>query len=145
MTFQLKYYTCLYITVRVIRETLHSTLPIEVLYASPDKVPHEIIAHMENTLEDVRFVNIYQVKDFPKGVSMQGYQIKAFSLLFASFEEFMFLDTDNIPLQDPKIVFDFPLYKKTGALFWPDYCNMHASVLEAWDIFGFERPPAWFE
>ena len=27
-----------------------------------------------------------------------------------------------------------------GALFWPDYCDMHSCRLETWDVFGLTPP-----
>jgi hypothetical protein len=64
-------------------------------------------------------------------------------VLLSSFEEVLFLDSDNMPIVDPKWAFDLPMYQKTGAVFWPDYCNMHATPKEAFHVFGLPIPPSW--
>jgi hypothetical protein len=55
-----------------------------------------------------------RTKELPKGLSMKGFQIKVFSILFSQFEEVMYLDLDNIPIVDPAFAFDLKLYKKNG-------------------------------
>jgi len=38
-----------------------------------------------------------------------------------SFSEVLYLDSDNIPLTDPSYLFDHEVYKRHGAVFWPDF------------------------
>jgi hypothetical protein len=38
----------------------------------------------------------------------------------------LYLDSDNVPAQDPSFLFDATEYERTGALFWPDF----------WLVFG---------
>lgn len=94
-------------------------------------------------MTDVHFIDIYKVKGMPVGVTMDGYQIKAFAILMSSFEEVLWLDADSIPLTDPEEVFELKLYQQTGALFWPDTCVIHTTRLETWDLFGLPRPSTW--
>ena len=49
------------------------------------------------------------------------YQWKAFVMLFSSFQEFLFLDADSIPIKNPDFLFDSKVYRDTGAILWPDY------------------------
>lgn len=42
-------------------------------------------------------------------------------LLFSSFEEALYIDSDNVMLEDLSDLFDYPEYKRTGMLLWPDY------------------------
>jgi len=49
------------------------------------------------------------------------YQWKVFVMLFSSFEEFIFLDADDMPIRNPDVVFDSEVYHEHGAILWPDY------------------------
>ena len=49
------------------------------------------------------------------------YQWKVFVMLFSSFEEFIFLDADSMPIRNPDQVFESKPYRDTGAILWPDY------------------------
>lgn len=49
------------------------------------------------------------------------YQWKVFTMLFSSFEEIIFLDADDIPIRNPDVIFDSPIYRDNGAILWPDY------------------------
>lgn len=55
-------------------------------------------------------------------------QIKADAIIASSFEEVLYLDSDNIPLRDPTYLFDAELYAGTDkphAIFWPDITKDH--------------------
>ena len=43
------------------------------------------IAHMQSTLADVTFIDVYKHTDAPRGINLKGYQIKAFAVLLSSF------------------------------------------------------------
>lgn len=49
------------------------------------------------------------------------FQIKAAAVINSSFKEILYLDSDNVPVQDPTFLFETEEYKNTGALFWPDF------------------------
>jgi alpha 1,2-mannosyltransferase len=38
----------------------------------------------------------------------------------SSFSEVLYLDSDNILLADPTFLFDHPIYREHGVVFWPD-------------------------
>ena len=50
-----------------------------------------------------------------------GYQLKIMTMMFSSFEQFLFLDADNQPVKNPDSVFDSKSFVHTGAILWPDY------------------------
>ena len=143
MTLGRTYFTCAYLSIRMLRDYHHSTLPIEVFYAADNEISPAFIAAIEASFSNVKFTDIYKTRDFPVGVSMNGFQIKAFSLLMSSFEEALWLDADNMPATDPAIVFNLPQYKQTGAMFWPDLCHVHTARKETWYIFGLPTPEFW--
>ncbi|KAF8709259.1 putative Mannosyltransferase, partial [Rhizoctonia solani] len=56
----------------------------------------------------------------------KNFQIKAAAIAESSFGEVLYLDSDNIPLSDPSILFDEPLYRNgPRAVFWPDFNKDH--------------------
>ncbi len=138
-----KYFTCAYVNIRVIRETVHSTLPIEVFYGGVDEIPPHVAEFMEKAFVDVKFIDITKVDSRLRHVIWKGYVIKVLAIFFSSFREVLYLDSENLPIADPAPLFDLALYRKHGALFWPDYCNMHSSRIDTWDVFGLPRPSKW--
>lgn len=55
-------------------------------------------------------------------------QIKAESIILSSFQEVLYLDSDNIPLRDPSYLFDTELYAGEGqprVVLWPDLNKDH--------------------
>ncbi len=132
------YFTSAYVTIRILRDRLKSTLPIEVFYAGSDELPDVAISHMTSKY-NVKFVDLTKIKEL-QGVNLKGYQIKAFSVYFSSFSEVLWMDSDNIALEDPAGLFDSELYNKHGAVFWPDYCNMISVRRETFQVFGKKVP-----
>eukprot|EP00041_Stephanoeca_diplocostata_P018706 m.394834 g.394834 ORF g.394834 m.394834 type:complete len:597 (-) comp21095_c0_seq1:316-2106(-) len=134
------YFTSAYVTIRALRDIHKCTLPIEVFYNGMDELPSSAISHMESRYE-VKFVDITQ---FPlaANINLKGYQMKAFSIFLSSFEEVLWLDSDNIPLEDPSFLFHTEAYTARGALFWQDWCNMVSVRRETWEVFGVPTPEA---
>ena len=103
--------------------------------------PPSILEYMRARFPDVTFTDIRTVKGVPPGYELQGFQIKLFTIMFNQFEEFLFLDTDNMPVVDPAIIFESKLYKRTGALFWPDFCSYITVMPSAYALFDAPLPP----
>lgn len=62
------------------------------------------------------------LSDYVEGRFRQnGYQLKMMTMVFSSFEQFLFLDADNQPIKNPDTIFDTKGFKESGALLWPDY------------------------
>ena len=49
------------------------------------------------------------------------YQWKVFTIMFSSFAEVLFIDGDNMPIQNPDDMFEAEDYAATGVVLWPDY------------------------
>lgn len=133
-----------YVNIRVIRDTLHSKLPIEVYYAGDIELTPAIAQYMHAHLDNVKFIDIYSIPDIPANISMNGYQIKPVAIFFSSFEEVLMLDADNIPAIAPELFFSFEKYKQYGAVFWPEWCNQQTGMREAFDVFGLPQPQHWY-
>ncbi|KAL8971423.1 MAG: hypothetical protein Q9197_003278 [Variospora fuerteventurae] len=65
-----------------------------------------------------RFISDY-IADM--SVFTNYYQLKVPVLLFSTFAEVLYLDSDSVPVVNPDAVFDAPLYIATGAVLWPDF------------------------
>ena len=122
------------VTIRILRHRHHLKLPIQVW-----KIGREFGEDVQRQFEDLDVVvkdilveqkrfaadfAQYQIKhDYG---SARNYQIKTLVLLMCDFEEVMYLDSDNVPLQNPEFLFDVMEYRETGALFWPDFGKFSA-------------------
>jgi alpha 1,2-mannosyltransferase len=104
-----------FVTIKMIRHW-GCSLPIQWFYADAQ----------EMTLEAIQLLEQYNVRCFNLGqqypnIPLRGFQIKAFALVETSFEECIFIDSDNMPLDNVTTLFDTAEYRNTGALFWKDY------------------------
>jgi hypothetical protein len=115
-------FTCGYVLIRLLREELKCTLPIEVWHYGEGEITpsmRQLLSPYDVTLVDARSVlaNTHsEVQD--------GWQLKALSILYSSFSELLFLDADQVPIIDPTEVFDFDRFKSSGAVFWPDMLDI---------------------
>lgn len=49
-----------------------------------------------------------------------GYAFKVMSIFRSTFQEVLWIDSDNVPIRDPSFLFDDPQYVEKGSLFWRD-------------------------
>jgi len=109
---------------RILRTVHGCTLPAEVfLYPEEmtDPAERELIESM-----DAKLVPVEQLKK--DHGSWKDYQIKGLAMVQSSFDEILYLDSDNIPLRDPSYLFDSKRYNAPGsgrAVFWPDLSKDH--------------------
>jgi len=60
--------------------------------------------------------------------------LKPFAVAHSRFREVLLLDADNVPVQNPEFLFESAPYRKTGAVFWPDYGRL-GPERTAWQAF----------
>ena len=77
-----------------------------------------------------RFITDY-IDDGLPAIS-EHYQLKVLALLFSSFAEILYLDSDSVPVVNPDRIFDTSAYKRTGAILWPDYWGLTESPYTAY-------------
>lgn len=65
---------------------------------------------------------------------LRGWELKAFALLHCAFEQVLLLDADSMPVVNPEFLFSSPEFKRTGAVFWPDFCKFGPDD-PLWDVF----------
>jgi hypothetical protein len=61
--------------------------------------------------------------------------IKEAAMLYTEFDQFIYLDSGNMPVIDPTFLFETPAYEATGTLFWKDFWKTHTQN-PIWDIMG---------
>lgn len=76
--------------------------------------------------------NIVQVK---KDGAYINYQLKTAALVNSRFAEPILLDSDNIPVIDPSLLYASQTYREFGTVFWPDIARTRPQN-PAWAIFN---------
>jgi hypothetical protein len=132
----LRLFTCAYVLVRVLRETLGCRLPIQFWYFGGE----ELSPVMRKLLaaSDVELVDATAVLDRNPANIRDGWQLKPYSILHSRFSEVLFLDADQVPVRDPASVFEMPEYQAKGAVFWPDIVDLRADN-PIWELVGLPR------
>jgi alpha 1,3-mannosyltransferase len=121
-----------------LRLVLHSTLPIQILYAGDEALPliyRKAIKQIERT--EVDFVDITKVLDTTTlGLRDPKSTIKPFAILASSFSQVVLLDPDAIFMQKPELIFwTHKGYWKTGVLLFHDRLvekGEHENLHEWW-------------
>src|SRR5688572_10769411 len=117
-------FTNAYVLVSVLRKSLGCTLPIEIWHFGAEE--------MSPAMADLlRELDVELVDALPRiaaaGIDIRdGWQLKPFCLQHSRFEEVLLLDADQVPVADPARVFEWPEYRETGAVFWPDIVAVRA-------------------
>ncbi|CAE6510870.1 unnamed protein product [Rhizoctonia solani] len=104
------------VSLRILRHEYKCTLGVEV-FSFPGEITDQnqvrALADLGATVQEV-------------DGAWKNFQIKAAAIAKSSFGEVLYLDSDNIPLSDPSILFDEPLYRNgPRAVFWPDFNKDH--------------------
>lgn len=94
-----------------------STLPVEVWMKDKSEELDGWCAELAKDGMSCRRLQDYM----EVSVLAHPYQWKVFVMLFSTFEEFIFLDADDMPIRNPDVIFDSEIYRKHGAILWPDY------------------------
>jgi ADP-heptose:LPS heptosyltransferase len=113
----LAYFPSAWVCIRLLRH-LGCTLPIELWQTTFSEMTDEWRALVE--AQGVRCVDAGEVRLRHPARTMGGWQLKPYSLLHCAFEQALLLDADNVPVRDPSYLFDWPGFRQTGAVFWPD-------------------------
>lgn len=108
-------------------------LSVENLRLTGSKLPVEIIIPQREDYErqlcevilpklNARCVPLYNFINLENpNFHLTGYQLKSISLLVSSFQNVLFLDSDNIPVSNPDYLFASNLFEENGMVLWPDF------------------------
>lgn len=114
------------IGIQMLRRT-GSTLPVEVFVADEseweDYVCTEYLPKLgAKCLITTDFLHQGAAAKQSGGFQVTHYQLKSLAMLFCSFAEVLYLDSDSIPLVDPATeLFSQEPYASTGLVIWPDF------------------------
>jgi len=130
-----KYFICAWVCVKML-QAVGCRLPIEFWYlgrSEMDDRMRELADELGVTCVD-GLRKAESIPGFAWG-ERPGWQLKALSLVANSFAEVILLDGDNVPIVDPTFLLETEEYRKTGAIFWPDYTRLKANR-DIWRVYG---------
>ncbi len=133
-----KYFTNAWVCINRLRQS-GCRLQVEVWYLKDSEMDEEMKALL-NPLE-VKCVNACEVRrKYPARIP-GGWELKPYAILYSRFREVLFLDADNVVVQNPDFLFDTPEFQRTGAIFWPDYARgRDKKALPIWRSCGLRQP-----
>jgi alpha 1,2-mannosyltransferase len=112
---------------------LRSKLPVEIHYWD-DEMSEATLKELAGMYQPMSFndlsnpeTNIIRVKKD----RMANFQLKSAALINTKFPEPLLLDSDNIPVLDPAVLYESRVYREYHTIFWPD-------IARSWP-----QNPAW--
>ncbi|KAG3110941.1 hypothetical protein PI125_g9574 [Phytophthora idaei] len=113
-----------YATIKLLRSVLHCQLPVEIWFR-PDEMKNATILEPLRRLAKVEGNITFQEINDPRA---KRFVAKIHAIYHSSFDRVLFLDADNVPVRDPSLLFTFPEFVKTGAIFWPDFWHPDSTI-----------------
>ncbi|KAK5939849.1 mannosyltransferase [Knufia obscura] len=110
------------VSIRMLRET-GSGLPVEVFLSKWSEWDPVICGKIFPSL-NAKCVVLQDIFDYDKKTrknAIDKYQYKVMSILFSSFEEVLFLDSDCFPIHRANDLFESEPFTSTGLVLWPDF------------------------
>ncbi|KAI4145070.1 MAG: hypothetical protein LQ340_006432 [Diploschistes diacapsis] len=121
-----------FVSLRMLRRT-GTNLPIEVFLPTEDDYEPEMCEEIlpQYNAKCITLTSVFNSGDgtHKPAKGIVKFQYKIFSILFSSFEEVLFLDSDSFPLQNPDPLFDSAPFKETGMITWPDIWAISTSPI----------------
>ncbi|BEI87245.1 hypothetical protein CcaverHIS002_0705910 [Cutaneotrichosporon cavernicola] len=87
-------------------------------------------------------VILVTVEGSQKAKTGKNYHLKAHAIIRAPFQHVLYLDSDSIPVRDPKYMFTAPNYLRLGVYFTPDYFKTSATN-PLWAVAGIKCRNEW--
>ncbi|RSL67631.1 hypothetical protein CEP53_002886 [Fusarium sp. AF-6] len=102
-----------------------SKLPVQLFLDSASEYERKLCNTSLASL-DVQCLNMDDFLHLPKSANyttphFEKFEFKAFALIFSSFQNILFLDSDAFPIRKPDYLFDVEPYKSHGLVVWPDF------------------------
>lgn len=113
----------LIVSLRMLRRT-GSVLPVEVFMESKAEYEPEICQTVLPALNARCMILAEILEAVPLRLEISRYQLKAFGMLFSSFDEILLLDADDIPVEKPEKLLSTEPFLSRGMVTWPDYVRM---------------------
>lgn len=122
----LTYMVPAWVNIHMLRRT-GCTLPVEMFFPGTEFPTAALEAGLAQQGVVCRALPPLQPADLPPTnatdtqTDLSGFTMKIAALILSRFQEVIFLDSDNVALTDPEMLFGSAGYKQTGAVLWPDY------------------------
>ena len=125
-------FTNAWVCINMLRR-LGCTLPIQLWHLHE----HEVDTEMRMLVAPlgVECVNAAEFQKTGAPRVVDGWVLKSFAIHHTRFAEILLLDADNVPVVNPEFLFATPQYRRTGAIFWPDY-NCLGPERAIWKVCG---------
>jgi hypothetical protein len=111
------YFPGAWVCIRTLRD-VGCSLPIELWHVGEAEVDDEMRRLVEPY--GVTCVDAENIRKCYPARFLQGWPLKPYAMMHSRFREVLLLDADNMPLVNPDFLFDDPMYRRAGAVFWPD-------------------------
>lgn len=131
-----RYFTNAWVCIHRLRQ-LKCTLPIELWHLGPSELDDEMQKLVSSL--GVKCIDALPVAKRQKIRYLGGWECKPLAILYSSFQEVLYLDADNIAVQNPEYLFESKPYLKTGAMFWADE-GREERANPVWRACGLKRP-----
>jgi ADP-heptose:LPS heptosyltransferase len=133
-----RYFTCAWVCINMLRQ-LGCKLPVEVWHLGRSEMSKAMTRLLEPL--SATTVDAFKVRKRNPVRILEGWELKAYSILHSRFHDVMLLDADIVPVIDPEFLFDSDEFKETGAMFWPDYNKTTENdAAKMWHSCGLSRP-----
>ncbi|GAB5593839.1 hypothetical protein Unana1_08739 [Umbelopsis nana] len=106
-------------TIRAIRETFKSNIPIEVFYINEDDLSEVKRQYLETEFSNLKTVDLSEYID-DTWTQFGGWAMKPFAIVASSFSQVILADADVFFFKKPESFLEDAGFKKTGALFFYD-------------------------
>lgn len=117
------------VSIRMLRET-GSQLPVEIFLATWSEWDPVICSKIFPSL-NARCIVLQDIFDCDvkaRRFGIDKYQYKIMAILFSSFEEVLFLDSDSFPIHRANDLFESEPFISTGLVLWPDFVSLLANT-----------------
>jgi len=117
-------FTCAWVLLSILRQKLGCRLPIQLWHLGAAELSPAMRLLLATL--DVELIDAEAVKVRNPARIEDGWQLKPFALMHSRFAEALLLDADQVPILNPAAWFDWPEFRETGAVFWPDIIDLRA-------------------
>lgn len=131
-------FTCAWVAIRMLRDHLGCTLPIEVWHLGDREMSPSMKAMLAE--QDVSTVDALEVAGQRPVRTLGGWELKPYAIIHSRFKNVIMIDADNVPLRDPAFLFETPEYLEHGSIFWPDVVAL-TDKSAMWRICGVKHQP----
>lgn len=106
-----------------------NTSPVEIFIPQSDEKWEEDFCNKFAPKYNAKciYMSDYFPEEILQGIEPSRYQYKLLALLASQFKELIFLDADSYAVTNIDVLFDKPIYKRTGLVLWPDLWRRHTS------------------